>query len=142
MRGGRGEFDIGIVTGLVLVRKTTVAGAALVPKRHRNGPLASNGPRARDLDDLKCGGGGAQANSGAAKRSGGNGRKRRSEKSAAKPRHGFESDEALNYAGICHRHGGGYCCERVVALRRHTASASLKPKQFISYLFLHKIKFS
>lgn len=73
MRGMRSKFDIGVVTGHVLVRKTTIAGAALVPKRQRNGPLARDGPRARDVDNFKLGGGGAEANGGAAKRSGGNG---------------------------------------------------------------------
>lgn len=43
----------------------------------------------------------AEANGGAVKRNGG---KRRSERSGTKARHGFESDEALKYAGIGHRH--------------------------------------
>lgn len=63
-----------------------------MPKRQRDGPVA------RVVDDVKRGGAGAEANGSAVKGSGGNGGKRRSERSAAKARHGFESDEALKYA--------------------------------------------
>lgn len=66
VRGRRREFDFGFVTGDVLVGETTIGGAALVPKRKLEGPLA------RVLDDLKRGGAGvvAEANGGAVKRSG------------------------------------------------------------------------
>ena len=69
----------------------------------------------------------AEANGGAVKRNGG---KRRSERSGTKARHGFESDEALKYAGICHSHGdGGDCADS-------RTFVSLTPTLFISYLLL------
>lgn len=74
-----GEFNIGVITGLVEVGKTTVGGAALVQKGQREGPVV-----ARVVDERKRGGGGAEANGGPVKGSDRNGRKRRSERSATK----------------------------------------------------------